>query len=166
MSITQFLVASSRLLWSRVFVLATWALFVVAVLLLRSQHIFPISQVIDIAGSVGFGLALAWFFLAGRWKYACMVASLILLLLYFTRWVQLIQYIHVGSPELGVAVAVERLAHLWADEFASNAKKFGLGRTLLEVYWDVAMPFFQLMVIAILSRLWRDNPKRNVSVTQ
>lgn len=162
MSVADLHVASPRLLW-RAFVLATWALFVAAVILLHSQHIFPISQVIDIAGVVGFGVAVAWFFSAGRWKYACVAASLVLVVLYLIRWIQLVEYIHVGSPELGVAVAIERLAQLWADEFASDAKKIGVGWTLLETYWDVAMPFFQLMVIAILWRPWRDSSKRDTA---
>jgi hypothetical protein len=146
----------SRFLWVRTLILLTWALFVAAVIIFHEQHIFPTSQIIDVAGLLGFGVAIVWVLLAGRWKYACIFASAVLVVLYVVRWILLVEYIYSGNPELGVTTAIERLMHLWVSEFSWNAENFGLGHALLAVYWNLVMALAQgLVVVAMWWFFWR-----------
>jgi hypothetical protein len=139
----------------RTLVLLTWAMFVVTILVTFSQHVFPISWALDVGGLIGFGLALAWFLLAGRWAYACLAASSVLLVLYIVRWILLIGYIHAGNPDLGLSVALDRLLELWFSEFSWNVRKVGLWQGVVVIYWNLAMAVIQIVVIISVFMLSR-----------
>jgi len=117
--------------------------------LFRSDHIFLISQIIDVIGVLGFAVAILSLILSGRWDYASVAASFILVATYLLRWAFLTDYIYAGSPELGLNAAIERLIHLWIAEFSAKVANAGLMQALLSLYWNVAMAFVQLLVILI-----------------
>lgn len=146
-----------RPLWIKAFVLVTWSLFIAEIILFHARHIFLISYIIDVAGVLGFGIAVAWFFLDRRWGYVCVAASIVLVVLYVARWLFLVRFVHSGASEPSLIIAIQRVIQVWGTEFTKDTQERGLGSALLVQYWNVIMAFAQVVVVAII--LLKDRSK-------
>lgn len=134
----------------RVLVLLTWGLFACASLLYRRDHVFMISQVIDVLAFAGFIAAIAFFFMPRRWRYIAVTSAGILVIAYIFRWGFLMQYVASGNPDATMTNAAGRLIDLWGAEFSAHWKRADYISGLLSIYWNVAMPLLQVAVIALL----------------
>jgi hypothetical protein len=136
--------------------LAMWALFVVAVLLLDWGTASRLYYAINFVGFVGFASGVGWFLMNGRWRYACLSVSTLLLLLYVVQWLIQVEELYSADSESGVGTALYRLVQAWGILFAFHSERFGIPWAVLAAYWEPLMALLQLLVIAFLVRTRRN----------
>lgn len=160
MPVAQSSVAGRTALTARAFVVTTWAIFSVAILLLDAPSPRGIYYLINAVGISGLCVSIVWFVVAPKWRLACGTVSVLFVLVYLLRWSLQIEDIYSTSPALGVGTAVERLIHVWGSVFESNRAKYGLPWALLAAYWDVFVVPIQILVAAfVLSHQRRDRER-------
>jgi hypothetical protein len=135
---------------ARAFVVATWAVFGAAMLLLNGSSPRGVYYIINAIGLIGLGVSIVWFVVAPQWRFACLAASILLILVYLLRWYLQVDEIYKTSPALGVGTAIERLIQVWASVFESNRAKYGVLWALLAAYWDVFMVPAQVLAAALV----------------
>jgi len=132
-----------------------WSLFVAAVLLLDWSTASRLYYAINVIGLVGFATAVGWFLMNGRWRYACLSVSVLLLVLYVIQWSIQIEELYSADREGGFGTAVYRLVQAWGILFAFHRERFGIPWAVLATYWDALMAPLQLLVIAFFLRAGR-----------
>jgi hypothetical protein len=136
--------------WGKALVVLTWALFVVAIVLLDWQQASSLQYFINSLGAIGLVVALLWLMFDGKWKTAVMVVSVALVGVYALRWGAHVASTYSTSPELGYWGAIDRLGELLAARFSWQKEKLGLSWAVLHVYWDALILPVQLVVIGYL----------------
>ena len=134
----------------RIFALITWALFAYASLLFRHDHVFVISQTIDVLAFLGLIAAMLSFVVPSAWRRIAIASSSVLAIAYIIRWVFLTQYVSSGDANITLSEASGRVIHLWSAEFGAHWKMEEYFLAFLSIYWNVVMPLVQLALIAIL----------------
>lgn len=134
----------------RAFVLATWTVFLAAILLLNAPSPRGVYYIINAIGLLGFGASIVWFLVGRNWRYVCIALSVLLIVIYLLRWFLQVEQINATSPELGLGTAIERLVRVWTSMFSWNDKNYGLIWALLAAYWDVLIVPVQIVVTAIM----------------
>jgi heme exporter protein D len=143
----------------------TWLLFALAVAALDWRDAAPIHQAILAFGLIGFALAVVWLIRGGRWKYACLATSIVLLASYGVWWfVELLNHYR-ADPQSGLTGALALHVQIWASLLRKRfADGFGFGGAA-EFYWLVGMPVIQVAVVAVMVRSLKTR-KSIESVTQ
>ena len=143
----------------------TWLLFALAVAALDWRDAAPIHHAILVLGLIGFAFAAVWLIRGGRWKYACLATSIVLLACYGVWWfVELLNHYR-ADPQSGLTGALALHVQIWASLLRKRfAEGFWFGG-VAEFYWLVGMPVIQVVVVAVMVRSLKTR-ESNESMTQ
>jgi hypothetical protein len=137
---------------TRSVITGAWFLFALAMVALDWRDAAPIHQTILVFGLIGFAFAVAWLIRGGRWKYACLATSIVLLASYGVWWfVELLNHYR-ADPQSGLSGALALHVQIWASLLRKRfADGFWLGGAA-EFYWLVGMPIIQVVVVVVMVR--------------